>query len=246
MEKVKVAPKLRELDSFQIEDRKDIEAVRAVLDGKKEQYKRILERYRPYLVQRIYLKVKDRDTADDITSDILCKVYERLNKYQQTCTFNAWFYRVADNYLIDWARKYDRADRKMASYDRVGINGDGDEMPVSEEIFKDKEASTDATTMDKEKTAALQEALQQLDETGRILIDMFYNKEMRYEEMALQTGMNVSTMKVILFRAKKKLAEYFQRAYPEFKLPAMNSKNFTSVKSTEELVDGEIQTVYLA
>jgi RNA polymerase sigma-70 factor (ECF subfamily) len=243
--KIKKAPKLRELESFKIEDRKDIEAVQAVLSGNKEQYKRILERYRPFLYQRIYLKVKDRATAEDITSDVLCRVYERLNKYQMSYTFNAWFYMVADNYLIDWARKNDRPDRKMMSYDKVGINDEGDSMPVAEEIMKDGETATDAAALSKERTAALNEALSQLDETGRMLIDMFYNKEMRYEEMAERTGLQVNTMKVILFRAKKKLAEYFQRAYPEFKMQALDSKNFSSVKSEEvNIGDGETQTVY--
>jgi RNA polymerase sigma factor (sigma-70 family) len=238
--------KLRELDSFKPEDRKDIEAVMAVLAGKKEAYTRILERYRPYLVQRIFNKVKDLEISKDIAADILWKVYDKLDKYQTTYTFNAWFYMVADNYLVDWARKYDRADRRMDSYDRMSVNDDGDEMPVSDGIMKDRETQTDGSMLGDEKMAALREALSSLDEDARMLIDMFYNQNIRYEEMSKITGMPLGSLKATLYRAKQKLAEYFRRAYPEFELPAIGASELGTVKSEERIIDGETHTVYFA
>lgn len=243
---VKKERKLRALESFKPEDRKDIEAVRSVLAGNKAAYRRILERYRPFLVQRIFLKVKDLDTSQDIAADILWKIYEKLDKYQTTFTFNAWFFMVADNYLIDWARKHDRADRKMDSYDRVGISADGDEMQAPEELMKDKEASTDSATMMNERSNILLEALSSLDDDARMLIDMFYNKDMRYDEMSKRTGIPANTMKVILFRAKRKLADYFQREYPEFKMPMLESKALPSLKAQDVLIEGEKHVVYFA
>lgn len=103
----------------------------------------------------------------------------------------------------------------MISYDKISVSDEGQEMAVSDELMEDKEAATDSEMLFKEKRKALSEALGILDDTSRLLIEFFYVREMSYKEMVMETGMDVGSIKSVLFRAKKKLGVYVARAYPE-------------------------------
>ena len=239
-------PKERDFSSFKPEDQKDILAVKDVLAGKKEAYARILERYRPHLVHRFFLKVKDRDKSEDLASELLTKVYEKLGLYRATHTFNSWFYFVADNFLRDWARKAEwKFIQSSVSVDNVKSDTEGS-MSSFAETIADPSISTDSKVLDNERRRAIRKGLSSLDNNGRKLIAMFYGKEMSYEEMAEEMQMNTNTMKVHLMRAKRKLAEYISRMFPEFEMRSLDVKELAGVKSREKItVDGEEYIEYL-
>ncbi len=53
-----------------------------------------------------FVKVKDAATAEDLTSDIFLKAWQRLHQYQEQSgvTFGQWLYTVARNTVIDYYR----------------------------------------------------------------------------------------------------------------------------------------------
>lgn len=244
METVKATVKLRDINSFKPEDKADILAVQSVLAGNKEAYGRILQRYRPHLVQRFFKKLNDRVLAEDLAAEVLGKVYEKLDKYQPTFTFNSWFYVIADRFLIDWSRKQEwKFKQNSVSIDNVRSDGEGVETTFAENLA-DPTVTTDGSTLTGERMKALKEAMATLDDLGRQLVTMFYDKEMRYEEIADAMGMNTNTMKVQLMRAKKKIGEYIKRAYPEFEMRAFEPAPSKNYRSETIVVDGEEHTIY--
>lgn len=54
----------------------------------------------------IYIKVKDAPTAEDITSEVFLKAWERIHQYrpQANAKFSTWLYTVARNTIIDHYR----------------------------------------------------------------------------------------------------------------------------------------------
>ena len=244
--KTKIKAVERDIKSFKPEDQKDIIAVRSVLADNKEAYVRILERYRPHLVQRYFLKVKDHDVAEDLAAELLTKVYEKLALYRATHTFNSWFYMVADNFLKDWSRKAEWKFRMSSvSYNNTMSDGEGS-IGAFVDSIADPSATADSTVLDRERKKAIRQGLATLDENGRKLIAMFYGKEMSYEEIAVEMGMNANTMKVHLMRAKHKLAEYVSRFYPEFEMQPMAVKSFSGVTKEKVIIDGEEHVTYFA
>lgn len=236
----------RELSSFKPADQKDILAVRAVLAGRKEEFSCIIDRYRPYVIQRFFLKVKDRDIAEDLASDVLIHVLTKLEKYRECYTFNAWFTRVADNFLVDWSRKAECRLRAVSvSYDKVMSDDEGSVSSFIDAIA-DVTVASDSKVLNDERLKAIREGLSTVDELGRRLISMFYGKDMSYEEMAAEVGMNINTMKIALMRAKHKLAEYIMRAYPEFEVRSAPAKRFAAAKKDTVVVDGEEHITYYA
>lgn len=245
MSKNKKEAKERDINSFKPEDQKDIKAVQSVLSGDKDAYVRILERYRPHLVRRFFLKVKDRTIAEDLASDVLVKVYQKLAMYKRTHTFNSWFYMIADRFLIDWSRKAEwKFKQSTSSYDNMMTTTEGAQTSFAETML-DPDASSDSRILEEERKEALREALASLDDTGRKLIAMFYGKEMSYDEMADEMEMNANTMRVHLMRAKRKVAEYISRMFPEFEMKAYASKSLQKVDTEKVNVDGEDYLTYI-
>lgn len=237
---------VRELSSFKPADQKDILAVRAVIAGDKEKYGRIIERYRPYLVQRYFLKVSDRDIAEDLASEALAHAYTRLEKYRECFTFNAWFTRVADNFLVDWSRKSEcRLKMVSTSYDKLMSTDDGSETSFLDALaLADPDVTADSKFLDAERLKVIHEGLSNIDKLGRRLIEMFYGEEMMYEDMAAEVGINTNTMKIALMRAKHQLADYIRKEYPEFEVRSLSTKRFSSAKKTTVLIEGQEHPVY--
>jgi len=99
--------------------------------------------------------------------------------------------------------------------------------------------ASDTNCLNEERLKAIREGLATLDELGRTLIGMFYGKDMSYDEMAEELNMNVNTMKVNLMRAKRLLAEYIAREYPEFAMEPKAAMELAGVDSETRNVDGE-------
>lgn len=241
-----VVAKERALSSFKPEDQKDILAVQAVKAGNDNAYSRIMERYRPHLEQRFFNKVKDREVVRDLVSDVLMKVLMKVREgaYRPTYTFNAWFYMLADRFLIDWSRKPDwKFKQSSSSIDNMRSDSEGSESSFAEALA-DPDMASDTECLNEERLKAIREGLATLDELGRSLIGMFYGKDMSYEEMAEEMNMNINTMKVQLMRAKRSLAAYIAREYPEFVMEPKEAMVLSGVDSEIRNVDGEDFKVY--
>lgn len=54
----------------------------------------------------VYLKVKNAPTAEDLTSEVFLKAWERIHQYkpQKDAKFSTWLYTVARNTIIDFYR----------------------------------------------------------------------------------------------------------------------------------------------
>lgn len=52
----------------------------------------------------VYRRVKDQAVAEDITQDVLIKVFTKVGQLQSTDRIGGWIYRIARNSIIDYFR----------------------------------------------------------------------------------------------------------------------------------------------
>lgn len=84
----------------------DIDAIGALYDQNHE----ALFRY-------IWLKVGDRQLAEDLTGDVFVRMVTALPHYRPTqATFRAWLYRIAHNLVMDHYRKESNHRSTVAPY----------------------------------------------------------------------------------------------------------------------------------
>lgn len=73
--------------------------------GDREMFAQLYEAYIERIYRYVYHRVDDDMLAEDITSQIFLKVWEKLSTYRTgQAPFLAWIYRIAHNTVIDYYR----------------------------------------------------------------------------------------------------------------------------------------------
>ena len=75
--------------------------------GNEEAFSYLVEKYTPKVYTSIYLIVKDKYIAEDITQEVFIKIIKTIknNKYNEEGKFLPWMMRIAQNLAIDQFRK---------------------------------------------------------------------------------------------------------------------------------------------
>src|SRR5687768_15471891 len=81
------------------------EMIRLSQEGDQEMFGRLYDAYIERIYRYVYFRVADEELAEDITSQVFLKVWEKLHTYQAgQSPFMAWLYRIAHNAVIDYYR----------------------------------------------------------------------------------------------------------------------------------------------
>ena len=90
---------------MEISDNYIVEQVR---QGDVEAYAELVERYQKCIFNLMYRFSYTKGDAAELTQDVFCKAYEKLNSFQNNRTFFPWLYTLAINHGREWSRKQER------------------------------------------------------------------------------------------------------------------------------------------
>lgn len=131
--------------------------------------------------------------ADDLTQETFLKAFRSVDSFAGASTVYTWLYRIAKNTCIDAMRKLNtRGEKKSVEFD--------EELAGPEHMHTDQIA-------ERERDSLLKKALANLEEEMRLLIVLKHLQQMKYDEIAEITGLEVGTVKSKLFRARLQLKE---------------------------------------
>jgi len=145
----------------------------------------------------------DRETAADLSQEILTKAYLSLNNFQGGSKFSTWLFTIARNHCLNAAR----AETRQA----IGLRAEVDDDFIGE--IPDTSAAPDAR-LEQESNAALvaQMLSETLDETERIVFTLHYGDDMPLDAISRVLGLdNRSGAKAYIVSARRKLARLVQR-----------------------------------
>lgn len=192
-------------------DQADIDAVNAVLAGKKEKFAIIYKRYYAIILQKYSSRLKfNNDLAEDLTAEVFVRVFENMHKYQPHYTFNSWITRVSNNFLIDYIRKQKRKKNLETVSMNTGFASDkmkNDDIDFVFDVRDEDYAAPDDNLILGQRTEYMEKALSQLDEQYRVVVNKRFYEEKSYDEIAHEIGMTLGAVKSIIFRAKDKLKD---------------------------------------
>ncbi len=147
--------------------------------------------------QRVYWHVRkmviDHDDADDLTQEIFIKIWNNLDKFRGESQLFTWIYRVATNECLNFLNKK-RKRFFLPLHD------------VAEELTQ-KIESTDMISGD-EIQLKLQKALLKLPDKQRLVFNMKYFEELKFEEIAAITDTSVGALKASYHLAVKKIEQF--------------------------------------
>jgi len=178
--------------------------VRRAQRGDKESFEVLVERHqhRVFAVARGILK--RQEDVEDIAQQVFVKAYFSLKRFDQRAAFSTWLYKITVNECWDLLRK--RKARPLVY-----------EADFSEEQsrqFSATQQKADAGPDTSERMAMrqrLDNMLAQLDDRDRAMLILKEVEGFSVEEIADSLGLNANTVKVRLFRARRRIVEYARR-----------------------------------
>jgi RNA polymerase sigma-70 factor (ECF subfamily) len=185
-----------------VEQPTDEDLVAAVLEGDRDRFGDLVDRYQGRLVNYLFRLLRNVDDAHDLAQEVLVKVYQVLDRYDPRYRFSTWLFRVAQNAAIDQIR---RRRLKVVSLRQDDEEGEGRDWDLPS-----PERGPYGELRNRERGDAIQEAIEALPWEYRELILLRHFGELPYEEIAQIKNMPLGTVKNKLFRGRQMLKEKLQ------------------------------------
>ena len=132
------------------------------------------------------------DDANDIVQNTFIKAWTNIDSFQGKSKISTWLYRIAINETLTFLNK----NQNML------VSLDTPEGAVAELLESDTHFCGDKAD------AMFQEAIARLPEKQRLVFNLKYFSEMKYEEMSKILGTSVGALKASYHIAVKKIEEY--------------------------------------
>ncbi len=178
----------------------DRSVVARILAGERDLFTELVRRYEKRVTNYVYRITHRYEDAHDLTQEIFVKVFLALDRFDSKYQFSTWRFRIAQNSAIDALRKKSIAEVSMA---RTA----DDEQGGKEREFADEGVSPYRDLKNKQLSAAIQKAVENLPRDYRELIQLRHYAELSYEEIASMKKLPLGTVKNKLFRARNMLKE---------------------------------------
>ena len=143
----------------------------------------------------------DYDDAHDIAQDAFIRAFNAIHSFRGDASFTTWLFRITTNVFLD-DRKKKRAHPVQSLDEYVSV----DEGTMARQV-EDHAPGPESIATDKERTAALNRAIQQLPEYQRAMVVMYHIEQKAYEEIAEILEIPIGTVKSRLNRARLALKE---------------------------------------
>jgi len=172
--------------------------VKKAIGGNEKAYKKLVDKYERALYFHILKMIKDKEQVEDLVQETFVKAFDNLNTYSTNYAFSTWLYRIATNHTIDYLRK---KKLKTLSIDEPMKTKDG-EMEMQ---LPDESAGTDRNIIRKQRQKIVQNAIDNLPEKYRKVIQLRHMEEKSYNEIADILDLPLGTVKAHIFRAREML-----------------------------------------
>lgn len=184
----------------------DGELVARVLQGDKNAFRPIVERYQNRIFAMVVGMVRDEAEARDLVQNAFIKAYQSLDTFRLDSSFYTWLYRIAMNLAIDSCRK--RRRRKTGSFDEAVAARDEDgEMLELHHTDGPAEA-----LQRKELRQRIFAAMEELTEEQREVLLLREVEGLSYAEISESMGIPEGTVMSRLFYARKKMQGLLREA----------------------------------
>lgn len=167
----------------------------------------LVERYQSKVFGLSLRMMGSREEAEDQAQEVFVKVFRSLSRFEGRSRFSTWLYRIAVNACLDAIEK--RRRRPQAADMEWGDLAENE--PVELELMRWHSPTPEQAYLHREQSSVVHTALSKLDEPHRRAIVQRELEGLSYQEMADDTRIGLSAMKMRVHRARKALASVLQQ-----------------------------------
>ncbi|MFD0862352.1 RNA polymerase sigma factor [Sungkyunkwania multivorans] len=156
-------------------------------------FRKLVALYQERLYWHIRRMVMNHDDTDDVLQNTFIKVYRSIDKFKGESKLYSWMYRIATNEAITFINNRSK---------KQGIS--------SEEVYQQlvNNLQSDVYFEGDEIQLKLQKALATLPEKQRMVFNMKYFEDMKYQDMSDVLDTSVGALKASYHHAVKKIEFY--------------------------------------
>jgi RNA polymerase sigma-70 factor (ECF subfamily) len=162
----------------------------------RDAFARIVSLYGEKLYWQIRKMVLNHDDANDLLQNTFLKAWVNIESFRGDAKLSTWLYKIAINECITFLNR----QRVMNN-----VSVDDTDLFLLERLKGDDYFDGDLAQL------KLQEAILLLPEKQRLVFNMKYYGEMKYEEMSDVLGTSVGALKASYHHAVKKIEEFLVR-----------------------------------
>lgn len=151
----------------------------------------LLERCQCKINQTIYFSINDRTLANDLTQEVLLKVYRYLNYFNEDSQFSTWLYRITQNTLKNYYRS-------------VNLRLDS-EAQFADDQYQYYSQSPEYLAMSMEFNNCVEHEIAKLSSELRTCYGMHIFEGCTYEDIAKKMHCPIGTVRSRIFRARRLL-----------------------------------------
>ena len=163
-------------------------------DTVREAFGEVIAHYSSTLYWQIRRMVIDHDDASDVLQNTFLKAWTSIDNFRGDAKLSTWLYKIAINESITFINK------KKA---QNNISLDDDDSFLVNTLESDHWFDGD------EAQVKLQRAIASLPEKQRLVFNMRYYDEMKYDEMSEILGTSAGALKASYHHAVKKIESFF-------------------------------------
>ena len=182
----------------------DRELVRKAQKGDKEAFERLMERHqhRVFAVARGILR--RQEDVEDISQQVFVKAYFSLKRFDQRAAFSTWLYKITVNECWDLLRK-----KKVRP---LVFEAELSDEQTRQYASSENSASHAPDVSDRlEARQWVERLLGHLEERDRLMLLLKEVEGFSVEEIAEILNLNANTVKVRLFRARRRIVKLARR-----------------------------------
>lgn len=153
----------------------------------------LIDKYKERLYWHVRRMVHLHEDADDLLQDIFVKVWKNLDKFRGDSKMYTWLYRIASNECITFINKKKKLTRVDLATDEYDLSS----TLRSDPYFDGNDAEL-----------LLKKAIDQLPEKQRLVFNMRYYEEMKYNDMSEILETSVGALKASYHHAAKKIEAF--------------------------------------
>lgn len=176
---------------------KEYDLVEKIRNGNTQAFSELVDSYKNLVYTLAHRMLQNREEAEEVSQDAFIKVFNALKHFKGDSKISTWIYRITYNTCLDRIKQ----NRKHSMF--------VDSERLEDFAFVDMNNALDKM-LDDERSALLAECLAKLPGKDAGLLTLFYFEGKSLLEMEKILEIPVNSIKVGLFRARKKMAKILE------------------------------------
>ena len=172
-------------------DYEEARLIEKAISGNKQSFGRLYDKYYQNILGYLFIRLNNKEDAEDMTEVVFLKVWDHIpefGKRNRGKNFRAWLYRIAHNTVVDHYRT--RKNTESLDFEQRSL-----------------EPQPETLLIKSEEKGKIVHAIQQLDRSAQNVIACRFFGGLSSKETALSMKLSENNVRVIQYRALKKIRE---------------------------------------